>query len=328
LAFLNCSFKEIHGQRLCDSDKVKPCHCFETIKQIRCEKTTDSELTKEVLKTIGASISGDWDYLYISNTKLTAIDKDTFKTATFGKIIIQDNDVLKTIHEEAFKSSDTTELLQITSNKVLETSGLFKMAKLFGKGLKRVFLDKNNIVLIPDSAFSGDNDHFSNLEGVYLDAQQNLENIPTNFIKGVPKLLQVSLANNKIRSIADGAFDLAASSLTKPSHLTIFLDGNTPLEEDQLTASKFILPASPHVIRLDLEKCGISEFKPPFVKLITIIAKETDGKVYLSGNPITKCDCTNVKTLRNDPTKTNIWGIPPALHCTGNTKFDACPSTP
>jgi len=194
------------------------------------------------------------------------------------------------------------------------------------KDLKKFFLDKNNIVTIPDAAFKGDENHFQSLEDVYLDAQPNLETIPANFIKEVPKLLQVSLGGNKkLKTITSGSFDLTKSKLDASSHLTIFLNDNPLLKEDQLTEDQFKLSTTQHAIRLDLENCGITEFKPPFVALITAIAKEAAGIVYLGRNNITTCDCTKVKTLRNDATKKNIWGISPTLNCTGDVKFDACP---
>ena len=112
-----------------DSDLIWPCTClssefYEASKGIHCyNELGDDNRLSEIMDNLNKSSSAPKHFngLFLFNTAINELKENTLKGITFDVILIESNDNLKTIHENAFIGTENvTKNISISINKRLK----------------------------------------------------------------------------------------------------------------------------------------------------------------------------------------------------------------
>ena len=138
-----------------DSSLIEPCICDRG--QLTCYDNDDLDLVK-IFQTMGKHLNKSEKHFkdfWIKNKFITELKENTFSDITFDSIYIQSCSKLKTIHLNAFNTTDsvTTEIF-IRSNPLLTSpeNSIFQVLSKFVRA-RVIDLSYNNITEIPSNAF-------------------------------------------------------------------------------------------------------------------------------------------------------------------------------
>ena len=101
----------------------------------------------------------------LSNSMITNLKANTFGDVTFDKIVIKDCLRLETIDEMAFNGTDrVTNIFGLVNNPRLssQNNSIYGVLNKF-ENVENINLERNNIIEIPDYAFSGKLNKLSSL---------------------------------------------------------------------------------------------------------------------------------------------------------------------
>jgi len=278
---------------------IAPCQCFPKTAQIHC---LGKEITDENIKTIGSKLKSDkgvFHLLYISETKITKIEKNSLTQSAFERIFISENHDLVGIDPDAFLAGHLSGLV-IHNNPQLQTPDIFVLARNLAP-TSTIEINGNFIKEIPEMAFEPKSGN-SPLETIYLSNNTYNEKIGKNAFLGHPNLTQLALDNNDIKKVDDYAFNFT-NPPTARHHLNISLNNNK-LDGTSFTNNSFIIPSNLY-LTLHLENNAFTNLPEEVFKAIA-----SDGNnLVLNGNKF-ECNC-GMKWVLEKPQSTNIFNI----HC-------------
>ena len=170
-----------------DSNILKPCNCSAEgrFPYINCGGNEDIDLVK-IFETLGKQLPKTGKHFvnfYLRNTFITELKENTFSDITFDVIFVHNCSKLKTIHRNAFNTTDqVTTRLYLYLNPALTSpdNSIFEVVNKFARAEFITIID-NNITEIPANAFKNKQDHLKNL----LINGESIKNLGNNSFSGL-----------------------------------------------------------------------------------------------------------------------------------------------
>lgn len=279
---------------------IIPCECIEKLnRQIICEK---SLYTGHMLKQIFQEASRDlqltkpikFGQFILQNSLIEDLTDDTFDKFAFTEIRIRNNEYLKTIDIQAFKSSYyVSDKLLIESNQNLASVPfaeiqIFELLSKFSN-LSFIWLNDCGLKSIPVDAFKGN--HFLRLEIVSL-ANNKIHQIESRAFYALTNLRHLNLKGNQI--------DYLKSDSLKMQIIEYDYNMSIDLSENRLNSQSFAhdsLASIKRSLQLDLSHNHLTYLNESI--FLPLFTRSIDVKLW--GNPITCSNCS-LKWLTNEQT--------------------------
>ena len=277
---------------------IIPCECIEKLnRQIICER---SLYTGHMLKQIFQEASRDlqltkqvkFGQFILQNSLIEDLTDDTFDKFAFTEIRIRNNEYLKTIDIQAFKSSYyVSDKLLIESNQNLASVPgaeiqIFELLSKFSN-LSFIWLNDCGLKSIPVDAFKGN--HFLRLEIVSL-ANNKIHQIESLAFYALTNLRHLNLKGNQI--------DYLKSDSLKMQMIEYDYNMSVDLSENRLNSQSFAhdsLASIKRSLQLDLSHNHLTYLNESI--FLPLFTRSIDIKLW--GNPITCSNCS-LKWLTNE----------------------------
>ena len=182
-----------------------PCVCNDV--EIRCGGNENIDLSNIFgkLSKLSAKSGKHFKFFYLNNTFITELKENTFSDITFGEITINDCSSLRSIHKNAFNTTDqvTTEI-RIESNPKLSSpdNSIFDALSRFVHA-HFVLLADNNVSEIPSNAFHNEQDQLK----VLLLIGKSIKKLGNNAFSLLKGLTSLTLESTSIDFIPENAFE-------------------------------------------------------------------------------------------------------------------------
>jgi hypothetical protein len=271
------------------SQSLKPCICDQNRLTIDCESIIDSDLIR-----IGSKLSGSYHKLSIIDSKITAIDKNTFPNVSFDSIVIEYNPHLQTIDSNAFKHQSIKNL-SISYNKIFDDLNIFDLFENLSPN--EIYFIANAIKRIPAKSFAKNSTKNSRLKILNFDYNK-IEKIESNSFEGLISLMNLSINHNLISVIEENGLKFE----TNYKHSSVKLNYN------KLNSSSFSsksiqiqqnVSLSLYLENNELTSINETVFKP--------LIENNVNEIYLTENKFI-CDC-NMKWILENVHKNNIHNV-------------------
>ena len=219
-----------------DSSLLMPCSCEDD--NITCIAYEDIDLVK-IFQTLGKQLpktGKHFKQFYLSNDFITELKENTFSDITFDEIFIVFCPKLKTIHRNAFNTTNIVtkkvyfsdnELLTSPDNSIFNTLSEFVHAKI-------IRLRDNNIKDIPSNAFN-------NTELKSLSLTGSFRKLENNAFSRLKNLEFLTLSFKSIDFIHDNAFEF---NKVEDKRLFLYLSDNMFLNYTGFSLTKFRRPVT------------------------------------------------------------------------------------
>ena len=276
-----------------DSNLLKPCNCFDDY--INCGGNEDIDLVK-IFETLGKKLPKTGKHFhnfYLNNTFITELKENTFSDITFTEIFIKGCSKLKTIHKNAFNTTDqvTTELhfdlnpaLTSPDNTIFEVLNKFARAEF-------ITMNDNNITEIPTKAFKNKQDHLTYL---YIKGK-SIQKLGNNAFSGLKGLFFLSLESTSIELIPENAFEF-----NEESNKTLLVDLTKCkfLNSTGFSVNSLIKFKRPAEIILDMPKDSAIQYLNQKIFEPFLLSK-VDNKIHIGTGSFNCDDCRNYWLKRN-----------------------------
>ena len=202
----------------------EPCTC--NYGHIYCAVKDDIDLVK-VFQTLEKNLTKEEKHfkeINLSNSFITELKENTFSDITFDEIRIQRCYNLKTIHKNAFTTTDQVTIrLYIYDNYLLFFEAVNKFTKIIS-----CTLSYNNITEIPSYAFKNRQDQLKTI-AIY---DESIKRIGENIFSNLKNLDAINLIQTSIDFISENTFEFNEESNRT---LFVFLSGNKFLNSSGLS---------------------------------------------------------------------------------------------
>ena len=278
-----------------DSSLLKPCSCNKDV--IVCGNRFQALDLVQMFERLGKQLpktGKHFNEFHLSNALITELKENTFSDITFDKIFIQNCDSLKSIHKNAF---NTTELVTIwlfisnnpqltsTDNSIFEAASKFAQAQIF-------YLADNNITEIPSNAFKHKQDH---MRAVTFQGS-SIKKLGNNVFSNYKDLEVITIFRTLIDSIPENAFEFNEESNRT---LTLYLTSNKFLNSSGFAEHSLTKFKRPCTIYLDSSP-GDTNFPYFDEKIFEPFLKLNFQNIFISWDGSLDCsDCRNYWLQKN-----------------------------
>ena len=275
-----------------NSNLIAPCTCDHD--QFTCNDNDDLDLVK-LFQTLANNLNKTQKHFkdfWIKNRFITELKENTFSDITFDTIFILSSSQLKSIHRNAFNTTDsvTTEIY-IRSNPLLTSpdNSIFEAVSKFVRATV-IDMSNNNITEIPSNAFQdivGEQDQLKHL----LLSGESFGKLGNNAFSQLKNLTYPDMSQTSIYFIPENAFEFNEDSeqqLTIDLTYNRFLD-NSGFSMNSLTRfrrpTKIYLPENFRYLDKDI--------------FLPFLTSNNLNRIQLSVNSIDCWDCRN-QWIQND----------------------------
>ncbi len=201
---------------------IAPCHCYQDSRNIQCFGDNVESLKLDKLE------NQSFKTLYIHETNISVIN--SFGNIDFDQIIIQNNDKLNAMDENAFMKGPK-KLFWISNNTKLGNNFIFKAIQHLER-TETIKLTDSNIVSIPPNLFND-----KSQVKLFSVSRNKISKIAKNTFIGLKNLIEVQLDNNQINKIDDFGFNF---TIDENSDRKIIISlGDNKLNDLSFTSNAF-----------------------------------------------------------------------------------------
>ena len=214
-----------------DSSLLKPCSCNKDM--IICGNRFQALDLVQIFQKLGKQLpktGKHFNEFHLTNSLITELKENTFSDITFDTIRLHECPKLKTIHKNAFTTTDQiTSWLNILDNPVLSSpdNSIFEAINKFAN-LSECYISDTNITEIPSNAFKNKQDQMK----IISFSGKSIKKIGENVFSNFKNIERIDLIRTSIDFIPENTFESKEES---NQTLIIFLFGNRLLNSSGLS---------------------------------------------------------------------------------------------
>ena len=243
------SFFDISWSVCPEYDLIKPCICYNN-NEIQCYANEYIDLVK-IFQTLENNLNETQKHFhrfYLSNNFITELKENTFSDITFDVIYIYGCQNLKTIHRNAFNTTDSvTKSFDMTYNQALSLDNSFFEALSKFILLENLEIYESSITQIPSNAFQnivGEQDKLKHIR--FLGS--SLKKLGNKAFSKLKNLQTLNFHRTSIDFIPENAFVFNERS---EQQLTIEFKGNYYLNSSGFSEKSLIKLKRPTTLTLN-----------------------------------------------------------------------------